>query len=51
LWLFFLAPGLLHAQQAADASTQQQFISGGMIRLRLEAGGYTVTQAMPRRSW
>jgi hypothetical protein len=47
LWLFFLVPGLLHAQQAADASmppsTEQQFISGGMIRLHLEAGGYTVT--------
>jgi hypothetical protein len=42
-----LVPGLLYAQRAPDASmqhsAQQEFISGGTIRLHLEAGGYTVT--------
>jgi hypothetical protein len=38
-----LVPGLLYAQQNHEASTQQKFISGGTIRLHLEAGGYTVT--------
>src|ERR1700686_1427264 len=42
-WLVLLLPGLLHAQHALETSTQQKFISGGTIRLHLEAGGYTVT--------
>lgn len=48
LWLIllvpgFLVPGLLNAQHALETSTQQKFVSGGTIRLHLEAGGYTVT--------
>jgi hypothetical protein len=47
LWFVLLVPGLLHAQRAPDTlarpSAQQKFISGGTIRLHLEAGGYTVT--------
>ncbi len=43
LWIVLLLPGLLHAQHALETSTQQKFISGGTIRLHLEAGGYTVT--------
>lgn len=35
-------PGLLCAQQAPAGSAQQGFISGGTIRLHLEAGGYTI---------
>lgn len=42
-WLVLLLPGLLHAQHALETSTQQKFISGGTIRLHLEAGGYTIT--------
>jgi hypothetical protein len=42
-WVVLLVPGLLHAQQALETSTQQKFISGGTIRLHLEAGGYTIT--------
>jgi hypothetical protein len=46
-WLVLLAPGLLYAQRAPDASmqhsAQQEFVSGGTIRMHLEAGGYTVT--------
>jgi hypothetical protein len=50
-WLVLLVPGLLHGQQAPDISaqhsglhpTQQEFISGGTIRLHLEAGGYTIS--------
>jgi len=41
--LILLAPGLLHAQHAPDASARQEFVSGGTIRLHLEAGGYTIT--------
>jgi hypothetical protein len=45
--LVLLVPGLLHAQQVAHASmpppAHQDFISGGLIRLHLESGGYTVT--------
>src|ERR1039457_513729 len=44
-WLVLLVPGLLHAQQALETSAQQKFISGGTIRLHLEAGGYTITLA------
>jgi hypothetical protein len=43
LWLVLLVPSLLHAQNAGGASAQQKFISGGTIRLHLEAGGYTIT--------
>jgi hypothetical protein len=39
-WLVLLVPGLLHAQRATLA--QQKFISGGTIRLHLEAGGYSI---------
>ena len=42
-WLILLAPGLLHAQHAPDGSARQEFVSGGTIRLHLEAGGYTIT--------
>src|SRR6202158_1851968 len=42
-WLLVLAPGLLNAQHALETSAQREFISGGTIRLHLEAGGYTVT--------
>lgn len=49
-WLVLLVPTLLHAQQAPDTSGQgseqhavkHEFVSGGMIRLHLEAGGYTI---------
>jgi hypothetical protein len=41
--LILLAAGLLNAQHALETSTQQKFVSGGTIRLHLEAGGYTVT--------
>ncbi|HTC57290.1 MAG TPA: hypothetical protein VK706_12820 [Candidatus Sulfotelmatobacter sp.] len=48
-WLVLLVPGWLQAQQASDTSTrysghsaQHEFISGGTIRLHLEAGGYTI---------
>jgi hypothetical protein len=44
-WVILLVPGLLHAQHDHEASTQQKFISGGTIRLHLEAGGYTVTDS------
>jgi hypothetical protein len=43
LWFLLLIPGLLYAQEASDGSTRQAFVSGGMIRLHLEAGGYTIT--------
>lgn len=43
LWLILLVPGVLHAQHALETSAQQKFISGGTIRLHLEAGGYTIT--------
>ncbi len=50
-WFVLLVPGLLLAQQTADTSAQhseqhsakQEFVSGGTIRLHLEAGGYTIT--------
>ncbi|MFZ3279345.1 MAG: hypothetical protein WCC16_11590 [Candidatus Sulfotelmatobacter sp.] len=49
-WLVLLVPTLLHAQQTPDKSGQgseqhavkHEFVSGGMIRLHLEAGGYTI---------
>ncbi|MGA8618424.1 MAG: hypothetical protein WB660_07885 [Candidatus Sulfotelmatobacter sp.] len=43
LLVVLLVPGLLYAQHAPDASAREEFIFGGMIRLHLEAGGYTVT--------
>ena len=45
VWLVLLVPNLLHAQQALETSAQQKFISGGTIRLHLEAGGYTIIPA------
>ncbi len=42
-WLVLLVPGLLSAQYSLETSARQKFISGGTIRLHLEAGGYTVT--------
>ena len=42
-WLILLLPGLLLAQETPNGSARQQFISGGAIRLHLEAGGYTIT--------
>lgn len=42
-WFVLLVPGLLHAQHAHETPAQQKFISGGTIRLHLEAGGYTIT--------
>ena len=42
-WLVLLVPGFLNAQHTLDTSAQQKFISGGTIRLHLEAGGYTIT--------
>jgi hypothetical protein len=41
-FLILLVPGLLHGQ-SPEKSVQQRFVSGGMIRMHLEAGGYTVT--------
>jgi hypothetical protein len=45
-WLVLLVPGLLHAQQVSNTSARhsarQEFVSGGTIRLHLEAGGYTI---------
>ena len=42
-WVVLLVPGLLLAQHSPETSAQQKFISGGTIRLHLEAGGYTIT--------
>jgi hypothetical protein len=47
-WMLLLVPGFLHAnaqhalESAVQHSARQKFISGGTIRLHLEAGGYTV---------
>jgi len=41
-WLASLVPGLLQAQQSPEGSARQEFISGGTIRMHLEAGGYDV---------
>jgi hypothetical protein len=41
-WLVLLVPGLVYAQRAVGTPVQQKFISGGTIRLHMEAGGYTV---------
>ncbi|MFZ0300427.1 MAG: hypothetical protein WAM13_18905 [Candidatus Sulfotelmatobacter sp.] len=44
--LILLVPGLLHAQQvtrtSGEHSARQEFVSGGTVRLHLEAGGYTI---------
>ena len=45
IWLNLLVTGFLNAQRALETSAQHEFISGGTIRLHLEAGGYTVTPA------
>jgi hypothetical protein len=39
----FLFVGAVEAQQPASATTSQKFLSGGTIRLHLEAGGYTLS--------
>jgi hypothetical protein len=53
-WLVLMVPGVLYAQQvsstpgehseqhSAQHFAQQEFVSGGTIRLHLEAGGYTI---------
>ncbi len=41
--LVLLVPALLQAQSTRDTSVQQKFITGGTIRVHLEAGGYTIT--------
>jgi hypothetical protein len=46
LWLTFLClaplfPGLVQAQ-GGDGTAKQEFVSGGKIRIHLEAGGYRV---------
>jgi hypothetical protein len=45
MWLFVVisAAGLNAQQDAHEAGVQQKFVSGGTIRLHLEAGGYTVS--------
>jgi hypothetical protein len=44
LLLLLIAPALLHAEDSRpEASVQKKFVSGGTIRLHLEAGGYTVS--------
>jgi hypothetical protein len=40
-----LATAAVKAQQPASATASQKFISGGTIRLHLEAGGYTISPA------
>ena len=39
----FLGAHAVEAQQPASATTSQKFISGGTVRLHLEAGGYTIS--------
>jgi len=44
LLLLLIAPALLHADDTRpEATVQKKFVSGGTIRLHLEAGGYTVS--------
>ena len=44
LALLLLATVFVHAQaQGPEATVQQKFVSGGTIRLHLEAGGYTIS--------
>jgi hypothetical protein len=42
-WALLLVPGVLQAQHALETSAQRKFISGGTIRLHLQAGGYKIT--------
>lgn len=37
-----IATDTLSAQQGPQSSVQQKFVSGGTIRMHLEAGGYTI---------
>ena len=42
--LLLIVPTMLHAEdRRPEATVQKKFISGGTIRLHLEAGGYTIT--------
>jgi hypothetical protein len=41
--MVFLFPGLIFAQSRPERSVQQKFISGAVIRMHLEAGGYTIS--------
>lgn len=44
LLLLLIAPALLHAEdRRPEATVQKKFVSGGTIRVHLEAGGYTIT--------
>jgi hypothetical protein len=44
LLLLLIAPALLHADDTRpEATVQKKFVSGGTIRLHLEAGGYTIS--------
>jgi hypothetical protein len=44
LLLLLIAPILLHAEDGRpEARVQKKFLSGGTIRLHLEAGGYTIS--------
>jgi hypothetical protein len=44
LLLLLIAPILLHAEDGRpEARVQKNFVSGGTIRLHLEAGGYTIS--------
>jgi hypothetical protein len=44
IWLvtLLMCPSV-YGQQTPEVTTQQKFLSGGMIRLHLEAGGYTIS--------
>ncbi|MFZ0278524.1 MAG: hypothetical protein WA651_00455 [Candidatus Sulfotelmatobacter sp.] len=44
-WLILLVPGLLPGQvtrTSGEHSARQEFVSGGAVRMHLEAGGYTI---------
>jgi hypothetical protein len=44
LLLLMIAPVMLHAEdRRPEATVQKKFVSGGTIRLHLEAGGYTIS--------
>jgi hypothetical protein len=43
LLLLLIAPAILQAENRPEATVQKKFVSGGTIRLHLEAGGYTIT--------
>src|SRR5215472_11041391 len=42
LCVLLIASSVLHGQSRPEATVQQQFASGGTVRLHLEAGGYTI---------